>query len=246
MRRRDRSLLTPEHECKPKQLDLALPSTWGGRRPGAGRKPTGKYGRGRDGAPRAGVSHRARPAHDARIPLHVTVRSHYNPRTFRHPAVGAAIADVLKDRARRDLPCRVIQFAILRDHLHLIVEADERDALARGMQGLLSGLARVINRTTGCDGKVWNDRYHVHPLATPREARNCLVYVFRNGRKHGEGASAVDPFSSAAWFDGFADHGPLRSDPAPCHAPSVWLLTNGWKRAGGPIRADESPAARFE
>jgi hypothetical protein len=135
-----------------------------------------------------------------------------------------------------------VQFTILRDHLHLLVEAEDADALARGMQGLLSGLARVINRATGCEGKVWNDRYHARALRTPREVRNCLVYVMRNGRKHGETTAAVDPFSSAAWFDGFAEHGPLRRDQAPVHPATVWLLTTGWRaRGGGAIRAGESP-----
>jgi REP element-mobilizing transposase RayT len=188
------------------------------------------------------VKHRRRPEVKAYLPLHVTVRTVYNPRNLRHPAVGAAIAKVLKERARREVACRVVHFTILSNHLHLIVEAEDRQALARGMQGLLSGLARVINRATGCDGRVWNDRYHARPLETPREVRNCLVYVMRNGRKHGETAAAVDPFSSGAWFDGFAEHGRLRTDAAPVHEPATWLLRIGWSvRGGGPIRADESP-----
>jgi REP element-mobilizing transposase RayT len=226
---------------KPRQLELALQKGWGGARDGAGRKATGKFARDRQGNAVAGVSHCARPDVRARLPLHVTARTTYNPRSLRHPAVGAAIGKVLKARARRALPCRVVQFTILRSHLHLIVEAADRAALARGMQGLLSGLARVINRATGCDGKVWNDRYHARALATPREVRNCLVYVMRNGRKHGETAAAVDSFSSGAWFDGFAEHGPLRADAAPVHPATVWLLMTGWRRAGGPIRAQESP-----
>jgi hypothetical protein len=163
------------------------------------------------------------------------------PRNLRHRAVAAEIGEVLKRRARRELPCRVVHFTILRDHLHLVVEAADATALGRGMQGLLSGLARVINRATGCTGKVWNDRYHARPLESPRQVRNVLVYVMRNGRKHGETVAAVDPCSSAAWFDGFAEHGPLRRDQAPCHPASVWLLTTGWRERGGPIRADEAP-----
>jgi hypothetical protein len=51
----------------------------------------------------------------------------------------------------------------------------------------------------------------------------------------------VDPFSSAAWFDGFAEHGPLRFDRAPVHGARVWLLRWGWRKRGGPIRAGEEP-----
>ena len=52
----------------------------------------------------------------------------------------------------------------------------------------------------------------------------------------------VDPFSSGAWFDGFGEHGPLRTDAAPVHRPTSWLLTAGWRRAGGLVRADEEPS----
>jgi REP element-mobilizing transposase RayT len=215
--------------------------TWGGLRKGAGRKATGRFGRDRSGAALAGVSHETRAMVKPDMPLHVTVRTSYNPRNLRHPAVAAEIGKVMKRRARRELACRVIHFSILRNHLHLIVESADRAALARGMQGLLSGLARVINRASGCDGRVWNDRYHARALETPREVRHCLVYVMRNGRKHGETAAAVDPCSSAAWFDGFAEHGALRTDAAPVHAATIWLLTVGWRRFGGPIGEHESP-----
>jgi REP element-mobilizing transposase RayT len=215
---------------------------WGGERAGAGRKATGKFGREPDGAARAGVAHERRPEVAPTVPLHVTIRTVYNPRNLRHPAVGAAIGKVLKKRARRELGCHVVHFTILRNHLHFIVEAADREALSRGMQGLLSGLARVINRTTGCSGKVWNNRYHARPLASPREVRNCLVYVMHNGQKHGETMAAVDPFSSGAWFDGFAEHGPLRNDQAPVHEAVTWLLRIGWRtRGGGPIRSHETP-----
>lgn len=229
---------------KLKQLDLAYPVRHGGKRKNAGRHATGKFGRDGDGAARAGVSHRPRPLVKPTIPLHVTIRARYAPRSLRNDAVAAEIGKVLKRRAQRGLPCRVVQFTILRDHLHLVVEAADGLALARGMQGLLSGLARVVNRTTGCQGKVWNDRYHARPLPTPREVRNCLLYVMRNGRKHGATTAAVDPCSSGAWFDGFAEHGPLRTDLAPVQRPKSWLLRIGWReRGGGPLRAHESPAS---
>src|SRR5262245_8181456 len=226
--------------ARDRQTSIRFP-TWGGKRRGAGRKPTGAFGRDPDGSPRAGVSHGARPALRPHVPLHVTARTVYHPRTLRHPAVGAAIGQALKTRARRELSCRLVHFVILHNHLHMVVEAADRDALSRGMQGLLSILARVINAATGGEGRVWNDRYHARPLSTPREVRRCLVYVMRNGRKHRSTAAAVDPFSAGAWFDGFAEHGPLRRDRAPCHPASFWLLTKGWKGAGGPIRTDEAP-----
>jgi REP element-mobilizing transposase RayT len=224
-----------------KQLALPKPRTWGGVREGAGPKPTGEFGYDREGRARAGVSHRPRPELDARHPLHVTLRAVNGSPSMRNFAVAAEIGKVLKRRARRDLPCRLVHFSIQTDHIHLIVEADDRVALSRGVLGLASGIARVVNRTTGCRGlKLWRDRYHARPLKSPREVRNCLIYVLRNGLKHGSTAFAVDPCSSAAWFGGFAGRPPARTDPAPAVAPATWLLGKGL-RAGGPIRPGDRP-----
>ncbi len=103
-----------------------------------------------------------------------------------------------------------------------VVEAKDRVALSRGVQGLASGLARVVNRTTGCSGQLWRDRYHARPLKTPTEVRRTLVYVLPNGLKHGVTPLALDPLSSAAWFDARPASGAHRHrardtghDPAP-------------------------------
>jgi REP element-mobilizing transposase RayT len=228
-----------------KQLALPeprRPPTWGGVRKGAGPKPTGQFGRDRRGRPLPGVSHRHRPDIDARHPLHVTLRAANGFPSMRNLAVAREIGKVLKRRVRRELPCRVVHFSIQTDHIHMIVEAQDRIALSRGIQGLASGIARVVNATTGCQGmKLWRDRYHARPLTTPREVRNCLIYVLRNSAKRGV-SFAVDPCSSAAWFDGFAGRPPMRTDPAPTVAASTWLLATGWRaRGGGAIRPGDKP-----
>ncbi|HKA86623.1 MAG TPA: transposase [Haliangiales bacterium] len=227
-----------------RQLSLPTPPTWGGPRENSGRKPTGQIG-GYDhrGRPQSGVSHGRRPELNPRHPLHVTLRAVNGSPNMRNYAIAAEISKLLKRRARRELPCRVVHFTIQRDHIHLIVETQDRAALSRGVQGLASGIARVVNRTAGCAGGLWRDRYHARPLRTPTEVRKCLVYVLRNGLKHGSTAFAVDPCSSAAWFDGFDGRPPARTDPAPIVAPKTWLLATGWRaRAGGALRADEAPA----
>ena len=40
---------------------------------------------------------------------------------------------------------RLVHYAILTNHLHFIVEAKDRQALSRGMQGLLIRIARRLN-----------------------------------------------------------------------------------------------------
>jgi putative transposase len=40
---------------------------------------------------------------------------------------------------------RLVEFTVLSNHLHLIVEADNSTELSRGMQGLCVRLARALN-----------------------------------------------------------------------------------------------------
>src|SRR5215471_16478938 len=176
------------------QLALLFSKGRGGKRSGGGRKASGKFGRDVKGRARAGVPHRVREWYGARVPMHLTVRTIPGAPSLRNHGVAAEIGALFKRRAQRALPSRVVHFSIQKDHLHMLVEADEPEALARGMQGLLSGLARVINRATGNRGSLWRDRYHVHPLRTPTEVRRGIIYVLRNFQKHsGSTAQALDP-----------------------------------------------------
>jgi hypothetical protein len=108
----------------PVQLELRRRS-WGGRRPGAGRKPSGHRG---------GVPHRIRPAHHAHHPLHVTLRARDGLPSLRAESVFPALRRSLGQASRGGL--RLLQFSVQRDHVHLIVEAADRRALSRGLQGL--------------------------------------------------------------------------------------------------------------
>jgi putative transposase len=228
---------------------LALPlSSWGGRRPGAGRKPAA----GRKGL----VPRVARPPHDANHPVHVTMRAASGAPDLRAQTPFRAIRGTLVRLARRS-SIHVVQFSIQRDHVHLIVEAPEGTSLARGIQGLASGIARAVNRTVRRRGRLWRDRYHRRDLTSPRQTRNAIVYVLMNFRKHApEDAITtlheLDSRSSAAWFDGWDPRaGPLvervrRASgdvlAPPTRAAETWLGAHGWRRLGA-LRADERPAA---
>jgi hypothetical protein len=130
------------------------------------------------------------------------------------------------------------------NHLHLIVEAEHKDVLSTGMRGLAVRVARRVNRLLFRRGKFWIDRWHGHALESPRQVRNALVYVLQNHKKHGLAKpSALDPLSSAEWFNGFADPIPtsFRSIGPPCVGSArTWLLQTGWRRHGL-VRASEAP-----
>jgi hypothetical protein len=149
---------------------------------------------------------------------------------------------------------RVVHFSVQVDHVHLMVEADDKARLSRGMAGLAIRLARAVNRVLRRTGRVWGDRYHARALGSPREVRHALVYVIMNWRKHVPRARGFDPCSSAFWFHGWKMGFPSippededeRTLGPPVRPPSTWLASAGWRRHGlvGPEeqpRLDERP-----
>ena len=213
------------------QLSLPLASrTWGGARAGAGRKPGG----------RRTVAHRARPVHRARHPVHVTLRARTGLPSFREQAIFGEMTRGIA--ASSSGAVRVVHFSVQTNHVHLVVEAHDARALSSGMLGLAVRLARAINRVLRVGGSVWKERYHAHALETPREVRNALVYVLMNAKKHGARLTGIDRFSSAQWFEGFAEL-PSSTSPPPTAVPETWLARYGWRRHGL-IRLEEHPKPR--
>jgi putative transposase len=234
------------------QLELPLPSGWGGRRVGAGRPRM--LGRGR-------VAHHRRPAHRAEHPVHVTLRSACRSlRTqFVFPTVRRAIAAANRVDSQR---FRVAQYSVQGDHVHLLVEASDRVALIEGVRGLSIRIARRVNKLLSRRGRFFADRWHGRALASPRAVRNALVYVLANFRKHQVGTHAIlDVYSSAPYFTGFIEfpYGAPIHEPGPCRFPTAlappgecavvparsWLLSVGWKRHGN-VSIAERPASSPE
>ncbi|MFO0419805.1 MAG: hypothetical protein ACK53T_10415, partial [Planctomycetota bacterium] len=104
----------------------------------------------------------------------VKLRQHL-PRVGHRKARAAVLTHVARGPDRGG--CRRLHVASRTDHLHFVVEAKDRTALSRGLQGLLIRLARGLNQLWGRKGKVFADRYHDRALKSPREVRNALVYV---------------------------------------------------------------------
>jgi REP element-mobilizing transposase RayT len=105
---------------------------------------------------------------------------------------------------------RITQYSVQYDHIHLLVEASDQQALSSGMRSVAIRIARSVNTLVGRRGRFWADRWYGHTLTSPRQVRAALVYVLANFRKHSRRrlGPGIDPFSSGAWFDGWVG-GPL-------------------------------------
>ena len=217
--------------------DARTPSGRGGWRPNAGRKPS---------PDRKGPVHRRRVDLDPHHPLHVTLRTEAAVgRLRRRHAYQAVRAALVTTFARADF--RVVHVSIQHNHVHLLVEATDRHALARGMQGLCISVSRRLNRRLRRKGRVFAHRYDARAITCPRQARGALAYVLNNGRRHREDwrsatarCAPVDPYSSAPQFDGWRELSPAEArawlprdyEPLPTARATTWLLTVGWKRHG--------------
>jgi REP element-mobilizing transposase RayT len=197
------------------------------------------------------ISHDTRRQLRAYHPQHSTVRLVDGAPNLASRYLMKIIRKVIADSHKPGF--NVVEFNVLGNHLHLINEAANKDALARGMQGLETRLAKRLNAALGRRGKLFAHRYHSRSLRTPREVFNALRYVLLNRKHHAAEKKFskywVDPFSSAPWFTGWAEpiskHAWMVSDlvntPAPTKPPTVWLLTTGWKQHGL-LRFDDVPA----
>ena len=211
------------------QEEMQFP-TWGGKRANAGRRQV---------RPRKSEPHRARPRLQPTNPVHVVLRV--------VPAVGRLRRRPSYKAIRRAMQVvldhadfRIVHVSIQATHLHLLVEAANETALAKGMQAFEISAARRLNAAAKRRGTVFADRYHPEVIDNPRQAHHCLGYVLNNWRKHGEHRATtwrLDPYSSAISFAGWTEH-PLYWEPPesyerlPVCVPQTWLLYEAWKRHG--------------
>ena len=138
---------------------------WGGRRPGAGRKPTDPK--------RPNMHHRARPPHATKYPSHVVLRRAKGLPSMR----SARIAELLRHNAEAvsSDDFRVLFVGAQADRVHLVVEADSTEAMTRGMSSFTIRVARQFNKATGRSGQVWDDRYRDRALETLEELEEALA-----------------------------------------------------------------------
>jgi REP element-mobilizing transposase RayT len=191
------------------------------------------------------VPHRPRKLTSGEHPLHVTLRVVRDLPGLRRRHMWKAVQWALAITvARPDF--RICHLSIQGNHIHLIVEADDARALARGMQGFQISCAKQMNGrilTAGQRrrGRVFADRFHARELDKPTMVRNALAYVLNNWRHHRDPfqqpRARLDPYSTGPQFAGWVDDEayPLPrvdGERLPVACPTTWLLTTGWKRRG--------------
>lgn len=228
------------------QQDLPLPAANRTRKnkPGAGRP--------RKSGPK-GESHRKRPRFEKLRVIHSTLRLVRGFGSLRkrdtYFAIRRATQAVL---GRHDF--RIVHLSPEDEHIHVLCEADNHEALWRGMQAFQISAAQHLNQAlskrTGKSrrGKVFADRYHPKLVTSPTQARHTLNYVLNNWRRHQQDYRNpeqrgwdIDYMSSAISFAGWKEleqsgaRFQYNVDPEQrlcVSPPQSWLLGDGWRRAG--------------
>jgi putative transposase len=205
-----------------------------------------------------------RPELKSRFPVHVVLRVVPEVGSLRRRCTYKAVREATITTARRE-DFRIVHVSLQRTHVHLLVEAENKKALATGLQGFQISAAKHLNaaiskRKEGPRrrGTVFPDRYHAEIITSPRQARHTISYVLSNFRKHNEDRVApasgwtIDWFSSAVMFPGWAEYGdqpflwrgPPTYEPLVVYQPRTWLLREGWRVHGGTISCREVPSSK--
>lgn len=234
----------------PRKRHVQQPLRFDGKRNRKVRRGRAKGGRPAKG-PRPSERHESRPSFRKYEPQHAVIRATNEIGTLRRREMYKAVRRALVTTFNRP-NFRIVHLSIQGTHIHLLLEADDKSALSRGMQAFQISAAKHLNAAMAVRtgkrrrGNVFVDRYHARIIRTPRQARNALAYVLNNWRKHHENRNAMsrkhgwrlDPFSSAPTFTGWRDvdatavSWPATYEPLPVWEPKTWLLREGWKKYG--------------
>ena len=128
-----------------------------------------------------------------RFPVHVTWRFHREVWNLRSRRLFTVVQSAMYWATKGHF--RVVHYSVQGDHIHLIVEATDRKALWRGLQGLGIRIAKAVNRLMRRSGRVIEDRYHANILVNPTMVRNARNYLLTNAQKH-YGTPLPDPYAS--------------------------------------------------
>jgi len=231
------------------QVELEF-KTWGGKRKGAGRPPKSF---------RSSERHTTRERFDRLTPVHVTLRLVSAFGTLRQRDTYFALRKATRAVLGRS-DFRIVHISPENDHIHMLVEADNDTALAKGVQAFEISASQRLNRAiskrrgTKRRGTVFADRYHSRLIKSPTQAHHALNYVLNNWRRHDQDEDwgetrfwDVDYMSSAVSFPGWKELStkPFMYDVSPderlCVArPHSWLLHTGWQKVGA-ISMYETP-----
>lgn len=151
---------------------------------------------------------------------HVLNRGNGRAEVFHKPADYAAFLDLMAEAHER-LPMRVLGYALMPNHFHLVLWPKADGDLSRWMQWLLTSHVRRYHRHYHGSGHVWQGRFKAFPIEQDEHLLTVLRYVEPNPLRAGLVPRAEEwLWSSLAWRSGGRRPNLLAQWPVPC--PRTW------------------------
>lgn len=124
-------------------------------------------------------------------PVHVTQRGNNRAKTFHSDKDRLRYLDYLADASGQYL-CDVNCYALMGNHIHLLVTPTECDSLQKTMQSLNTRYVMYFNRTYERTGSLWEGRYKARVIEDWGYLKRCFRYIELNPVKDGYCESPTD------------------------------------------------------
>jgi putative transposase len=149
----------------------------------------------------------------------------------------------LMAQANERLPMRVLGYALLPNHFHLVLWPRGDGDLSRWMQWLLTSHVRRYHRHYQGSGHVWQGRFKAFPIAQDQHLYSVLRYVERNALRANLVAHAEAwAWSSLAWRPGRQRPQLLSEWPVAC--PRSWVAHVNAPQSEAELKAIRHSIAR--
>ena len=175
--------------------------------------------------------------------MHVLVRGNNRETLFHEPSDYAAYLDWLRTAAAQ-FSVAVHAYALMPNHVHLLLSPKESESLAKLMQSLGRRYAQFFNQKHGRTGTIWEGRYR-SSLIDPDFLLRCQRYIELNPVRSGLESRPTDcPWTS------YASHVGGKAEPWLQDHPRFWGLGNtpferqmawaNWVKEGGSYSEDRA------
>jgi putative transposase len=129
----------------------------------------------------------------------VTTLCHDHHRRFLHWSTASLVASKLEEPELWG-GSRLLCWVLMPDHLHMLIELEERRSLSALIQRVKSVTARVVNHAEDRSGSLWMPGFHDHALRAEEDVADVVRYIIGNPVRAGlvETVGAY-PFWNTIW-----------------------------------------------
>jgi putative transposase len=139
--------------------------------------------------------------HTADLILHVTVHAIPDRLCFPEDSTRALFLQ-LAQRFRRHDPCRLHAYALMDNHLHLLMAGESDGAICRFLKQLLGHFTLILNRYLARTGPCWHGKYSFIPIQDEGHLLNSHLYIDANPWRAGLVEHPADSGWTSYGFNG--------------------------------------------